>query len=187
MIKALIKPLFNSHSQTPLAFRALICKCRPVCTQTETHTPRLAQPKTKITQKREKKMKTHTRTSARRRVDETFMHARCLWRNLNTPLLSGRRGVTERAELFHGQIVDQVRLVFACLSLFEHVRFVFAHRDEAFFRGCWGRAGGGGELKCGAVSGAARRLLPRMVLALLELVAESRFPKQQSLRNKHKH
>lgn len=46
---------------------------------------------------------------------------------------------------------------------------------------------GGGELKCGAVSGEARRLLPRMVLALLELVAEARFPKQQSLRNKHKH
>lgn len=48
-------------------------------------------------------------------------------------------------------------------------------------------AGGCGELKCGAVSEAARRLLPRMVLALLELVAEARFPKQQSLRNKHKH
>lgn len=63
------------------------------------------------------------------------------------------------------------------------MRVVCAHRDEAFFGVV---VVGGGELKCGAVSGAARRLLPRMVLALLELVAEARFPRQQSLRNKHK-
>lgn len=63
------------------------------------------------------------------------------------------------------------------------MRVVRARQDEAFWGGGWR----GAEVRRSECSGAARRLLPRMVLALLELVAEARFPKQQSLRNKHKH
>lgn len=92
--------------------------------------------------------------------------------------------MTDRAELFTARL--RIKCVL-CLSMFDLCVCVLVEM-KLFWEGVVGEVwGSGGELKCGAVSGAARRILPRMVLALLELVAEARFPKQQSLRNKHKH